>query len=112
MIVMRTVKTFFLSAVALSFAGCTGVVPDVTSLDFGDIYIVGSYPGSTPLENSSSMPHTITGVQAVAEIAGDEILGTDAGGLPPEILAGLDHVDAIQDRHRRRRFHHSPHRPL
>jgi len=53
-----------LSLVAISLlTGCrTGVVPETSSLDFGEIYIVGSYPGSTPLENEATFSQSVTEV--------------------------------------------------
>ena len=50
-------------------------------------------------------PDCIAGVQSVTEIAGYEIFRRDGGRLPPEIAARFDHIDSLEDRHRRGRFH-------
>ena len=56
----KPLSLFFLLLAGLS--GCMGVVPEVTSLDFGDVYIVGSYAASTPLENAAATAQTIVDV--------------------------------------------------
>ena len=69
MTAMRTPYPFLLRAPLAVLAavsmltGCRmGVVPETSSLDFGDIYLVGSYSGSTPLENEAGFVQTITAV--------------------------------------------------
>ena len=63
MTVMRTAKTLFLSLLIFSgLVACKGVTPEVTSLNFGEIYIVGTYPGSTPMDNEGTTAQTITAV--------------------------------------------------
>jgi len=62
------IQKFFLSPsillLSLSFlVGCQmGIVPEESSLDFGAVYIVGTYQSSTPLENEATFAQSITGV--------------------------------------------------
>jgi hypothetical protein len=67
MTAMRTRQFLFSPSlgllVTLVLAGCQiSVVPEESNLDFGEVYIVGAYPGSTPLENEANSAQSITSV--------------------------------------------------
>ncbi|MBJ95347.1 MAG: hypothetical protein CMP23_12865 [Rickettsiales bacterium] len=63
MVTMRTFRLIFAVSVSLVLlSGCKGVAPASTDLNFGDIYILGSYSASTPLENEAATAQTIAEV--------------------------------------------------